>query len=113
MKIVVTGALGHIGSYLIRYLAEKELAQDIILIDDLSTQRYTSLFNLKASATYRFIDGNLLKLGLHEVFKGVDTVIHLAAVTDAASLRVICFDSLQSGEIPTRSLLNANREHVC
>ena len=37
MKIVVTGALGHIGSYLIRYLAEKELAQDIILIDDLST----------------------------------------------------------------------------
>ena len=85
MKIAVTGALGHIGSYLIRYLAEKELAHDIILIDDLSTQRYSSLFNLKASATYRFIDGNLLKLGLHEVFKGVDTVIHLAAVTDAAS----------------------------
>ena len=85
MKIVVTGALGHIGSYLIRYLAEKELAHDIILIDDLSTQRYSSLFNLKASATYRFIDGNLLKLDLHEAFKGVDTVIHLAAVTDAAS----------------------------
>ena len=85
MKIAVTGALGHIGSYLIRYLAENQLAHNIIMIDDLSTQRYSSLFNLKASATYRFIHGNLLNLGLKEILKGVDTVIHLAAITDAAS----------------------------
>ena len=85
MKIVVTGALGHIGSYLIRYLAEKQLSHSIIMIDNLSTQRYSSLFNLKASATYRFIHGNLLNLDLHEILKGVDTVIHLAAITDAAS----------------------------
>jgi UDP-glucose 4-epimerase len=84
MRIAVTGALGHIGSYLIRDLAQKQLAHEIIMVDDLSTQRYSSLFNLKASATYQFVHGDILKLDLHKILEGVDTVIHLAAITDAA-----------------------------
>lgn len=85
MRIVVTGALGHIGSYLIRDLAQKQFVREIIMIDDLSTQRYSSLFNLKSSTSYRFIHANLLQLDLRNIFKGVDIVIHLAAITDAAN----------------------------
>ena len=49
MKIVVTGALGHIGSRLIRELPTMFPEAEIVLIDNLSTQRYCSLFNLPAS----------------------------------------------------------------
>ena len=46
MKIVVTGALGHIGSKLIRELSTSFEDFEIHMIDNLLTQRYTSLFNL-------------------------------------------------------------------
>ena len=49
MKIVVTGALGHIGSRLIRELPTIFPDANIVLIDNLSTQRYCSLFNLPTS----------------------------------------------------------------
>ena len=46
MKIIVTGALGHIGSKLIRALPDEFLNSDIIMIDNFSTCRYPSLFDL-------------------------------------------------------------------
>jgi nucleoside-diphosphate-sugar epimerase len=53
------------------------------MIDDLSTQRYCSLFNLPTQTTYTFIQGDLLKLDLKSIFAGTDVVIHLAAITNA------------------------------
>ena len=43
MNILITGGLGHIGSHLIRRLPPD---MDIVVVDDLSSQRYCSLFNL-------------------------------------------------------------------
>jgi UDP-glucose 4-epimerase len=59
MKIVVTGALGHIGSALIRSPNLVAHADELVLIDDLSTQRYTSLFSLPQGATFRFLQGDV------------------------------------------------------
>lgn len=81
MKIVVTGALGHIGSRLIRELP----GNDIILLDDLSTQRYPSLFDLPDTAHYRFHEVDVRDAALEPFFEGADAVVHLAALTDAAS----------------------------
>ena len=83
MKFVITGALGHIGSRLIRELPLLLPDIDIVMIDDLSTQRYCSLFNLPTQTTYTFIQGDLLKLDLKSIFAGTDVVIHLAAITNA------------------------------
>ena len=83
MKIVVTGALGHIGSRVIRELPLLFPSASIIMIDDLSTQRYCSLFNLPPQASYTFIQGDLLELDLKSLFSGIDVVIHLAAITNA------------------------------
>ena len=94
MKIIVTGALGHIGSYVIRDLASQFPGSDIILIDNMMTLRFPSLFNLPTTANYRFIEGDVTKLNLNEVCKAADVVIHLAAITDAAG----SFDKVEEVE---------------
>ncbi len=82
MKIAITGALGHIGSKLIRSLFLQ--ASELILIDNLSSERYGSLFNLPANTHYTFFEADILNCDLDSLFKGVDVVIHLAAYTNAA-----------------------------
>ncbi|OMI15897.1 nucleoside-diphosphate sugar epimerase [Leptospira weilii serovar Heyan] len=84
MKIVVTGALGHIGSLIVRALPVSFPDTEIVMIDNLMTQRYCSLFNLPQSAKYHFVEGDVTKLNLEELFLNTDVVVHLAAVTDAA-----------------------------
>jgi UDP-glucose 4-epimerase len=83
MKLVVTGALGHIGSRLVRELPLLFPGVEIVMIDDFTTQRYSSLFNLPMQGIYTFVEGDILTLDLESLFSGVDAVINLAAITDA------------------------------
>jgi UDP-glucose 4-epimerase len=82
MKIIVTGALGHIGSVLIRHMGQKNL--EVILVDNLSTQRYCSLFNLPDGVRYSFLEQDVRTMDWQSVLEGIDAVVHLAALTDAA-----------------------------
>lgn len=84
MKVVVTGALGHIGSRLIRELPTAFPDAEILMLDNLSTQRYCSLFNLPAAGNYRFIEKDILKTDLVHLFHDASVVVHLAAITNAA-----------------------------
>jgi UDP-glucose 4-epimerase len=81
MRIVVTGALGHIGSRLIRELP----GSDLVLLDDLRTQRYLSLFDLPNHSRYFFHEVDVGSVALEPLFAGAGAVVHLAALTDAAS----------------------------
>jgi nucleoside-diphosphate-sugar epimerase len=83
MKLAITGPLGHIGSRLIHELAPAD-ATEVVLIDNLSTQRYCSLFDLPGGINWRFIEADVTKADLDELFAGSDVVIHLAAITNAA-----------------------------
>jgi nucleoside-diphosphate-sugar epimerase len=85
MKTVITGALGHIGSRLIRDLPCAFPGGEIIMLDNLSTQRYCSLFNLPREGNYRFIEADILDYDLKPLLKHADVVIHLAAITNAAA----------------------------
>lgn len=84
MKIVVTGATGHIGSYIIKDLGVQFPKSKIVIIDNMMTQRYSSLFNLPRSGNYKFIEGDVNNLDLEKLFTGTNIIIHLAAITDAA-----------------------------
>jgi len=82
-RFVVTGALGHIGSRLIRHLPVECPECEIVMVDNLATQRYASLFDLPGGARYRFIEADILRLDLPALIDGASAVIHLAAITDA------------------------------
>tara|TARA_B110000196_G_scaffold249262_1_gene218402 strand:+ start:137 stop:1075 length:939 start_codon:yes stop_codon:yes gene_type:complete len=84
LKIIVTGAIGHIGSYIIRDLGFFFPDADIVMIDNMMTQRFPSLFDLPAHGNYHFIEGDVSQMDLKSVFIGSNVVIHLAAITDAA-----------------------------
>lgn len=84
MKIIITGALGHIGSRAVRVLPEVFPDSEITMIDNLLTQRYASLFDMPDKGCYRFYEKNILDTDLRPIFEGADVVLHLAAITDAA-----------------------------
>lgn len=82
--ILITGALGHIGSALIRQFPALFPNAHLVLIDDLRAQRYCSLFNLPESGAYTFIEGCVQDLDLTPYLTSARTVVHLAALTDAS-----------------------------
>jgi nucleoside-diphosphate-sugar epimerase len=78
--IVVTGGLGHIGSKLIQ-----DLSEDVVVIDNLHSQRYCSLMNIRRKGV-EFIEADL-RMFNESVSKAIvnsSAVIHLAALTDAS-----------------------------
>ena len=83
-RVLITGALGHIGSGLIHSLRPGEF-EEVILLDNLSTQRYSSLFNLPEGVPFRFIEADIRAADFVPLLQGVNAVIHLAALTDAAN----------------------------
>lgn len=83
MKIVVTGALGHIGSRLIRNLPFSFPGSEIVMVDNMMTQRFCSLFDLPKEGSYHFIEADITQMELQPLLEGADVVVHLAAITDA------------------------------
>ena len=53
MKLLITGALGHIGSYVINDLARIKKIKKIYLIDNLSNERFNVLFSIKNKKVYQ------------------------------------------------------------
>ena len=85
MKILITGGLGHIGSYLLRHLSDELDFEQIIVVDSMITQRYVSLFDLPSSSNVKFVNCDVRELNASKFpfLKDLDYVIHLAAMTDA------------------------------
>jgi UDP-glucose 4-epimerase len=82
MNICITGALGHIGSKLIRNLSVPSLNK-VYLIDNFLTQRYASLFDLPSGTDFHFYEMDILSDEIEAVIEDSDVLVHLAAITDA------------------------------
>ena len=84
MKILITGGLGHIGSYILENINKIRFVKKIYIIDNLSTNRYNSLFNLpKTNKKIYFFQKDLSLDNCLKSFFKVDIVINLASLTDA------------------------------
>ncbi len=83
MDIIITGAAGHIGSYLIRSVPRSKIIDKIYLLDNMISNRYCSFFSLAKSIKYKFIQFDLAKDDIDSLPES-NVVLHFAAKTDAA-----------------------------
>ena len=104
-KILVTGGCGFIGSNMVEVLHQ---ANDVVVLDDLSTGHLDNLNGLQAS----LIKGSITDPDkVREALEGVDYVFHLAALP---SVPRSVDDPLTSNEINITGTLNvlmAAKEH--
>jgi len=86
MTILVTGGLGYIGSRLIREIPDHPAysGQKIKILDNLRQPRYHSLWDLPSYADYEMVRGDIQDTSDRAAaLENVDTVFHLAAITNA------------------------------
>ena len=86
MTVLVTGGLGYIGSRLIRELPDhpRFSGETIRILDNFGQPRFNSLWNLPVYADYEFVQGDIRDPDVRaEALTDVDTVFHLAAITNA------------------------------
>lgn len=83
MNIIITGACGHIGSYLIANIHKIKKIKKIILIDNFYSQRFFSIFNLKNKKKFFFYRIDLDKKNSLDKFNNIDLIIHCASYTNA------------------------------
>ena len=82
MKLLITGACGHIGSYIIDNVHKIKKIKEIILIDNFSAHRFHTLFNLNKKKKFSFYNKDL-SFSTLDTFKKVNYVIHCASHTNA------------------------------
>ncbi len=83
MRIILSGAFGHIGSYLIDKFAKDRKISSVLLIDNFFTQRYGSYLRIDKKK-FKLIDKDLSQFDLNKIKGKYDIFIHLAAITNAA-----------------------------
>ena len=66
MNLLITGSCGHIGSYILENINKIRFVKKIYIVDDLSTNRYNSLFNLPKTKG-RIPNGSLIPINFLSV----------------------------------------------
>lgn len=81
MKLLVTGGAGFIGSNFVHYWLEKNIEDEIIVLDKLTyAGRRENLEDLEERDDFEFVQGDIMDKGLADELVGrVDTVVHFAA----------------------------------
>jgi UDP-glucose 4-epimerase len=85
--VFVTGGCGYIGSALLPRLADDPGVSTVTVLDDLSTGSPRNLIGADLSVgSIEFRQGDVRHYGhVENAMRGADTVVHLAAITGAAS----------------------------
>ena len=83
MKVLITGACGHIGSFLAENIHKIRGISKTILVDNLKSNRFYSLYNFEKKNNLSFFLRDLNNLNSLNDFHNVDAVIHCAAMTNA------------------------------
>ncbi|MFB6184877.1 MAG: NAD-dependent epimerase/dehydratase family protein [Haloarculaceae archaeon] len=86
MDVLVTGGCGYIGSVLVPSLAARDDVDRVVVLDDLSSGSPRALMGALGNGNVAFHRGDVREYGdVENALRGVDTVVHLAAITGASS----------------------------
>ena len=83
MKVLITGACGHIGSFVAENIHKIKSISKAILVDNLKSNRFNSLYNLERKNNLSFFLRDLNNLKTLNDFHNVDVIIHCASMTNA------------------------------
>ena len=83
MKVLITGALGHIGSYVAENIHKISKVKETILVDNFESNRFNSLYNLNKKTKLKFYIRDLNNKNSLDDFKNIDYLIHCASMTNA------------------------------
>ena len=83
MNLLITGCCGHIGSYLAENIYKIKKIKKTILVDNIKSNRFCSLFNLNKKNNLKFYLRDVDKKNSLKDFKKIDYVIHCASMTNA------------------------------
>ena len=83
MNLLITGCCGHIGSYLAENIYKIKKIKKTILVDNIKSNRFCSLFNLNKKNNLKFYLRDVDKKNSLDDFKKIDYVIHCASMTNA------------------------------
>lgn len=106
LKVLVTGAAGFIGSYVVQALLEKEIS--VVAVDNLSTGKLT---NLTENVPFYKID--ITDKALENVFQTEfpDYVIHLAAQSSVIESMINPVEDCQSNILGTLNILRFAKQY--
>ena len=83
MNLLITGCCGHIGSYLADNVYKIKKIKKTILVDNIKSNRFCSLFNFGKNNNLKFFLRDVNKKNSLKDFRNIDYVIHCASMTNA------------------------------
>jgi len=83
MKVLITGACGHIGSFVADNMYKIPKIRETILIDNFESNGFASLYNLKKKNKLFFFIRDLNNKNSLNDFKNIKYLIHCASMTNA------------------------------
>ena len=83
MNLLITGCCGHIGSYLTENVHKIKKIKKTIIIDNLESNRYYSLFNIGNKNNIKFLIRDISRKNSLSDIKNINYVIHCASMTNA------------------------------
>lgn len=84
MNIIITGACGHIGTYVTDNLYKIKKIKNIYLIDNLNSKNYNFFFKKRNNKKIKYFFKDLTNNSSLKQFKKIDILIHFASMTNAA-----------------------------
>ncbi len=107
MRYVISGAAGFIGSHLSDRLIRE--GHRVVALDNLITSDAENVEHLKANPSFQFIRQDVCKP--FTIDGAVDRVFHLASLASPVGYLTYPIETLDSGSMGTRNLLELAREH--
>ena len=112
MKVLITGGAGFIGSHLVDFLIKKNDISKIVVLDNLEDGNLKNLKEALKSKKVKFYKRDIrIYKTIKNIFKNIDFVIHLAALSDIVPSIVNPVSYMETNINGTINILEAMRLH--